>query len=261
MDPQTIEKAIKRCIDISTRLGALEDELPQRRQRHRPVRGRNRRNAAMARWPRVNSPAAGPETAPAAEPHPSPRRGHKHAGSGSRRSERSTTTAPSAAPRSRPCLAGPSMAGTSLPAMANLFAAVGAVSPARAAAPAQDARQRADPVTVVRAKVTLCIVRSYGRRAEMATTDEGYENDNGQVNLDRAEPPRIPENYRAPQYVYVMQCTRAIPVFGRKPGPSAGFQGVRAGETERSVSCFTLSKGVSSGFVAAFRPSAETADR
>ncbi len=28
MDPQTIEKAIKRCIDISTRLGALEDELP-----------------------------------------------------------------------------------------------------------------------------------------------------------------------------------------------------------------------------------------
>ena len=28
MDPQTIEKAIKRCIDISTRLGALKDELP-----------------------------------------------------------------------------------------------------------------------------------------------------------------------------------------------------------------------------------------
>ena len=28
MDPQTIEKAIKRCIDISTRLGALEDEVP-----------------------------------------------------------------------------------------------------------------------------------------------------------------------------------------------------------------------------------------
>ena len=28
MDSQTIEKAIKRCIDISTRLGALEDELP-----------------------------------------------------------------------------------------------------------------------------------------------------------------------------------------------------------------------------------------
>ena len=27
MDPQTIEKAIKRCIDISTRLGALEDEV------------------------------------------------------------------------------------------------------------------------------------------------------------------------------------------------------------------------------------------
>ena len=26
MDPQTIEKAIKRCIAISTRLGALEDE-------------------------------------------------------------------------------------------------------------------------------------------------------------------------------------------------------------------------------------------
>ena len=28
MDAQTMEKAIKRCIDISTRLGALEDELP-----------------------------------------------------------------------------------------------------------------------------------------------------------------------------------------------------------------------------------------
>ncbi len=28
MDPQTIEKAIKRCIDISVRLGALEDEVP-----------------------------------------------------------------------------------------------------------------------------------------------------------------------------------------------------------------------------------------
>ena len=28
MDPQIIEKAIKRCIDISIRLGALEDELP-----------------------------------------------------------------------------------------------------------------------------------------------------------------------------------------------------------------------------------------
>ena len=27
MDPQTIEKAIKRCIDIRTRLGALEDEV------------------------------------------------------------------------------------------------------------------------------------------------------------------------------------------------------------------------------------------
>ena len=28
MDPQIIEKAIKRCIDISVRLGALEDEVP-----------------------------------------------------------------------------------------------------------------------------------------------------------------------------------------------------------------------------------------
>ena len=81
MDPQTIERAIKRCIDISTRLGALEDELPPRaRPRHRPVRGRHRRNAAMARRPRVNSPAAGPQAASTAEPHPSPRRDHKHAG-------------------------------------------------------------------------------------------------------------------------------------------------------------------------------------
>ena len=30
MDPQTIERAIKRCIDISVRLGALEDEVPPR---------------------------------------------------------------------------------------------------------------------------------------------------------------------------------------------------------------------------------------
>ena len=28
MDPQTIERAIERCIDISVRLGALEDEVP-----------------------------------------------------------------------------------------------------------------------------------------------------------------------------------------------------------------------------------------
>ena len=28
MDPQTVERAIKRCIDISTRLGALENEVP-----------------------------------------------------------------------------------------------------------------------------------------------------------------------------------------------------------------------------------------
>ena len=41
------------------------------------------------------------------------------------------------------------MAGTSLPAMANLFDADGAVSPAKAAAPAQDAHQRVDPVTAV----------------------------------------------------------------------------------------------------------------
>ena len=30
MDPQTIERAIKRYIDISVRLGALEDEVPPR---------------------------------------------------------------------------------------------------------------------------------------------------------------------------------------------------------------------------------------
>ena len=28
MDPQTIERAIKRCTDISVRLGALDDEVP-----------------------------------------------------------------------------------------------------------------------------------------------------------------------------------------------------------------------------------------
>ena len=99
MDPQIIERAIMRCIDISVRLGALEDEVP-------PAAGRVIVQCVeeideMQRWldrPRVNSPAVGPEAASPAEPHPSPRRGHKHAGGGSRRSERSTTTAPSAAP-------------------------------------------------------------------------------------------------------------------------------------------------------------------
>ena len=28
MDPQTVERTIKRCIDISVRLGALKDEVP-----------------------------------------------------------------------------------------------------------------------------------------------------------------------------------------------------------------------------------------
>ena len=28
MGPQTVERAIKRCIDISTRLGAIDDEIP-----------------------------------------------------------------------------------------------------------------------------------------------------------------------------------------------------------------------------------------
>jgi len=28
MDPQTIERAVKRCIEISVRLGALKDEVP-----------------------------------------------------------------------------------------------------------------------------------------------------------------------------------------------------------------------------------------
>ena len=36
---------------------------PRGQPRHRPVRGRNRRNAAMARRPRVNTPAADPEAA------------------------------------------------------------------------------------------------------------------------------------------------------------------------------------------------------
>ena len=99
MDPQTIERAIKRCIDISVRPRRPRGRSPPRgRPRHRPVRGRDRRNAAMARRPRVKSPAAGPEATSAAEPHPSSRCVHKHAGGGSRRSEGTTTTAPSAAP-------------------------------------------------------------------------------------------------------------------------------------------------------------------
>ena len=70
MDLQTIERAIKRCIDISVRFGALEDEAPRGRPRHRPVRGRNRRNAAVARRPRVNTPATGLEAASACTTQP-----------------------------------------------------------------------------------------------------------------------------------------------------------------------------------------------
>ena len=75
MDPQTIERAIKRCIDISVRLGALEDEVsPRGRPRHRPVRGRNRRNAAMARRPRVKTAGGWPggRFGRRAAPEPSP---------------------------------------------------------------------------------------------------------------------------------------------------------------------------------------------
>ena len=43
---------------------------PRGRPRHRPMRGRHRRNAAMARRPRVKTPAAGPEAASAACHHP-----------------------------------------------------------------------------------------------------------------------------------------------------------------------------------------------
>ena len=60
------------------------------------------------------------------------------------------------------------MAGTSLPATANLFAADGAVSPARAAAPAQDALQRVDPVTAVAlqaAKLRRCWIVNRSDRA------------------------------------------------------------------------------------------------
>jgi len=55
------------------------------------------------------------------------------------------------------------MAGTSLPALANLFAS--AVSPAKAAAPAQqDARQRVDPVTAVALTTPVLTFASEARR-------------------------------------------------------------------------------------------------
>jgi len=139
--PQTIERAIKRRIDISVRLGALEDEVPPRgRERHRPVRGRDRRNAAMARRPRVNTPAAGSGAAPAPA-----------AESRAVRLTSSSSPAP-AADRSALAIAsvrdvrsvffsaGPTMAGSILPAMPNLLDADGAVSPAKAAALAEDPR-------------------------------------------------------------------------------------------------------------------------
>ena len=67
-------------------------------------------------------------------------------------SVRSSATHPGASVRdirSELFAAGPEMAGRTLPAMANLFDADGTVSPARAAAPAEYARQRVDPVTAV----------------------------------------------------------------------------------------------------------------
>ena len=99
----------------------------------------------------MNSPAADPEAASVAEPNralvaasTSPR--WRIAPVGTQHHDR-TVCGSLIAPLSR--RAGQAMAGTSLPAMANLFAAGGAVSPARAAAQAQDARQRVDPVTAV----------------------------------------------------------------------------------------------------------------
>ena len=81
----------------------------------------------------MNSPAAGPENASPAAPRPSPRRDHKHAGTQH---------------HDRP-VRGSLIAPLSHRAMAYIFAADGAVSPARATALAKDARQRVDPVMAV----------------------------------------------------------------------------------------------------------------
>ena len=108
MDPQTIEKAIKQCIDISTRLGALEDELP-------PAPGASSSSAwttstkcsdgwnaasELARgWP---GGRFGCRAAPKPSPRPQARRWQIAPASvfanGPHPSERSTTTTPSAAP-------------------------------------------------------------------------------------------------------------------------------------------------------------------
>ena len=92
MDSQTIERAIKRCIEISVHLGALEDEAPPR-----PAA------SSSSAWTTSTKCSDGSKAASElARGWPGgrfgPRRGHKHPGSGSRRSERSTMTAPSAAP-------------------------------------------------------------------------------------------------------------------------------------------------------------------
>ena len=92
MDPQTIEKVLKRCIDISTRLGALKDELPPAPGRvivqcvddihdmQRWLEGRECTRPRLARTPLRPPVRARALAAITSTP------------------ERSTTTAPSAAP-------------------------------------------------------------------------------------------------------------------------------------------------------------------
>ena len=161
--PQTIERAIKRCIEISVRLGALEDEVP-------PAAGRVIVQCVddideMQRWLEAASEHAGgrfgrnaragrrtgpheESRIPASdrkEPTRRPRRNDAHALIPQRPVHvRPQLRHPPGASvrdgRSVLFAAGPEMAGRTLPAMANLFDADGAVSPARAAAPAQDPR-------------------------------------------------------------------------------------------------------------------------
>jgi len=68
MDPQTIERAVKRCIEISVRLGALEDEVTPAAGRiivqcvddidemQRWLEGRERTRPRLARRPLRPSP-------------------------------------------------------------------------------------------------------------------------------------------------------------------------------------------------------------
>ncbi len=81
------------------------------------------------------------------------------------------------------------------------------------------------------------------RGCKMATTDAGYVNGNGLVNLGRGVPQRLAEYYEGIQYVYVMHCrqcgencgTAGSMIWNRKcPFHQGGEEGPRLNDNELS---------------------------